>query len=798
MSERTLRSLDGPPARAVLVWGLPRAAWIVLGLALVLRVAYLMLYAGTFPLYRAPLVDAKIYDEWARTIAAGDFWGRGEGVFYRAPLYPYLLAGLIRLLGGTLPWIAILQLLCGLVTIGACAVLARRLAGERAAVGTAALLALYGPLMAAESKLLATSLGLALHVVGLLLAVRAAEAGGVARRCAAGMTWGLACLIRPQWLVLSVLLPIVLDFGTWRTAGLLALRRWSPYLLGLTLIVAPVAMRNRVVGGDWVLISSNGGMTFYQGNNEENASGLLTIVRKFDLFGSATEQRVLETRVAEREMGRALKPSETSRFWTGQALQFIRSRPFDWLRLEGRKLYRFVTGYEYADNYSFYIEQERLWPVRLATVPFGLLLALGVLGALLSESRARDPRAARLVLLSCLAGFAGCLAFYVSSRYRMETVPALGVLAGVSLARLVEAARGRARWPLGPALVGAALLAASFLPAGAPARSQESITWLQMGNAYEAVKKPAEATAAYRRAIELLPANVFAWNNLILLSSRQETPEAAMALLERMPAEGREHPMTLYLEGHLYARLEREDEAVTAYEAALAQNPLLKEAHFNLALIYEKRRDYQRAAEHLEEARRLGDTTPDLASHLGYIRLQQQRYADAREALQSLLRVKPEDGEGRFNLAVALFYLGDLEVAAREFDALASGGEDPVLIYYRALVRLRQGDAAEAARELERALSLGSGNARALYYLAQARKGVSSLLSRGVETYGDVFALAHGELDLYFSRRAASGWGAPLDSGAERALVAIRSRPQGELLARDLERFAGEEAGARP
>ncbi|MBK8231507.1 MAG: tetratricopeptide repeat protein [Candidatus Eisenbacteria bacterium] len=770
---------------------------MVIGLALLLRIAYLMLYAGTFPLYRAPLVDAKIYDEWARAIAGGDLWGRGEGVFYRAPLYPYLLAGLIRVLGGTLPWIAILQLISGLVTIGSCAVLARRLAGERAAVATAALLALYGPLMAAESKLLATSLGLALHALGLLLAVRAAEGGGPGRRGAAGVVWGLACLIRPQWLLLSVLVPFVLAFGTWRTAGLLALRRWSPYLLGLALIVAPVAIRNRVVGGDWVLVSSNGGMTFYQGNNEENASGLLTIVRKFDLFGSATEQRVLETRVAEREMGRALKPSETSRFWTGQALQFIRSRPLDWLRLEGRKLFRFVTGYEYADNYSFYIEQERLWPVRLAAVPFGLLLALGVAGAVLAESRRRDPRVARIVLLSFLAGFAGCLAFYVSSRYRMETAPALGVLAGAALARLIEAARGRAAWPLGSVGVGAGLLAASFLPAGAPARSQESITWLQMGNAYEAVKKPTEATAAYRRAIELLPANVFAWNNLILLSSRQETPEAAMALLERMPTEGREHPMTLYLEGHLYARLEREDEAVTAYEAALTQNPLLKEAHFNLALIYEKRRDYQRAAEHLEEARRLGDTTPDLYSHLGYIRLQQQRYGDAREALAALLRVKPEDGEGRFNLAVANFYLGELEVAGREFDALASAGEDPVLIYYRALVRLRQGDAPGAARGLERALDLASGNARAMYYLALARRGVGSVLSRG-ETYGEVFTEAQGELDSYFQRRAASGWGAPLDAAAERALVAIRSRPDGELLARDLERFAGEEVGARP
>ena len=800
----TIARVDGTGSRAGDAGSAPqgRGLWIVLGIVGALRAAYLALYAHGFPLYRAPLVDAKIYDDWARAILAGDLLGRGEGVFYRAPLYPYLLAGLMRIFGNALPWIAILQLVLGLFTVLFAAKLSARIGGSRAAVATALLLGLYGPMMAAESKLLATSLGLFLHLAALLAALRHREAPSAGRGWLAGLLLGLACLVRPQWLVLALLVPIVI---AWPGRVVLSaprrwsswLRPWTPFWLGLVVIVAPIAIRNRVIGHDAVLISSNGGMTFFQGNNEENSSGLLTIVKKFDLFGSATEQRVLETRVAERETGRSLKPSETSRFWTDQALRFITGHPGAWLTLEARKLYRFVTGYEYADNYSFYIEQGRLWPVKLAFIPFGLLLACGVAGLL--PPWIGDRAALRLTLLSASVGFLGCMAFYVSSRYRMEVAPALAVAGGVWIARLLESVRHRAPWPRVAGVVALLVLLASFLPAGAPARSQESITWLQVGNAYENSKRPEDARGAYQRAIDLLPENVFAWNNLILLVSRQDSAEKAFALLEKVPPSGQEHPMTLYLKGHLLARLEREDEAVSAYEEAIRQNPLLKEAHFNLALIYEKRRDYERAAEHLEEARRLGDQTPELLSHLGYIRLQERRYDDARELLSDLLAKKPEDDEARFNLAVCEFYLGDLDAMATRLEELRRrSGEDGLLLYYRGLLELRRRQLESASADLSRALAQSSENARALYYLAQARGGQSLDLKAWETTYGSISpALAH-DLESWFRARSSESWGAPIEGEAAVALAALSARPETAALVFDLRRFAEEEAAPRP
>ena len=40
-------------------------------------------------------------------------------------------------------------------------------------------------------------------------------------------------------------------------------------ILGFALVIAPVTLRNRVVGGEWVPISYNAGINFYLGNNPD-------------------------------------------------------------------------------------------------------------------------------------------------------------------------------------------------------------------------------------------------------------------------------------------------------------------------------------------------------------------------------------------------------------------------------------------------------------------------------------------------------------------------------------------------
>ena len=45
------------------------------------------------------------------------------------------------------------------------------------------------------------------------------------------------------------------------------LKKWPLIALPLCLIIFPVTLRNYLIGDDWVLISANGGVNFYIGNN---------------------------------------------------------------------------------------------------------------------------------------------------------------------------------------------------------------------------------------------------------------------------------------------------------------------------------------------------------------------------------------------------------------------------------------------------------------------------------------------------------------------------------------------------
>ena len=42
------------------------------------------------PFVGQPVLDSAEYDRWARQIAGGDW--RGDGAFFQAPFYPYLIA----------------------------------------------------------------------------------------------------------------------------------------------------------------------------------------------------------------------------------------------------------------------------------------------------------------------------------------------------------------------------------------------------------------------------------------------------------------------------------------------------------------------------------------------------------------------------------------------------------------------------------------------------------------------------------------------------------------------------------
>ena len=220
-------------------------------------------------------------------------------------------------------------------------------------------------------------------------------------------------------------------------------------------------------------------MTFFHGNNEESRDGLLAPPARLGAYGNAVDQERLDLRIASVEAGRALRASESSAHWLGEGARYLAGHPVAWARLWGMKIIRFAGAHDYADNYSFGVERALTPLLRLFVVPFPLILIPAMAGLVLRRPRGREES---LLVLFASLGLLTCVLFYVGSRYRNESVPALAILAGRAVVAFRDA-ETRRRWASGA--LAAALVALALIPPGAPAASQDAMAAAQWAAALE-------------------------------------------------------------------------------------------------------------------------------------------------------------------------------------------------------------------------------------------------------------------------------------------------------------------------
>ncbi|HXI03130.1 MAG TPA: glycosyltransferase family 39 protein, partial [Candidatus Saccharimonadales bacterium] len=360
-----------------------RGLLLILALSALFRAGYLWQYHAESAFYQDLILDAHLYDEWAGRIAGGEVVPAEP--FYFAPGYPYALALVYRFVSSARIAVYVLQALLGL----GCIVLVHRIAclayGARAALFAAGLTALYGSFPFLESKIMSAILALAT-----LLAAMAALASAALRSrpwlwALGGLLFGVTSLIRPETLLAGPFLLVWLFLasgkgGEEEGSGPLWRRRLPAAALlagGWALAIAPDAAHNILAGGGRTLISSQGGITFYQSNNPR-ARGLYTSLSGEGFSGDPGAQATEEKQIAEKAAGRPLDRSEVSSYWFRRGLSFIAGHPGRFLWLEGMKLLRYAGSYEYSGEYIIYVERERVWLLWLTFVPFALILALAL------------------------------------------------------------------------------------------------------------------------------------------------------------------------------------------------------------------------------------------------------------------------------------------------------------------------------------------------------------------------------------------------------------------------------------
>jgi Flp pilus assembly protein TadD len=647
----------------------------------------------------AGVLDDAAYFRLAVRASQGD-WLLGPGAYHVSPLYIYFLAVVFAVSGASALHARVAQVALGAASVLLLAGAARRLYGERAGLLAAALMALAGVLVFAEIVLLQSSLDPFLTALSLNLLSRALVSGSPRLYAVAGIAFGLLGLNRPNALLaLAGVGAVVFVLSrSRRTAAQVAALG-----LGAAVALAPVAIRNRVVAGEWIAVSSHGGLNFNIGNNQ-SADGAYQAPAGItpSIEGQSADMR----RVAEAAAGRPLTDSEVSGHFYRESFRWMRADPAAAARLFLRKLALALHSVELPLNYAFaYWSRDEPTLLRALLVGPWLLVPLGLAG--LAVGGVADRRA-RLAFCAFVPAYALATAvFFVTWRYRLPLVVALCATAAAALDRAWTWAASRRRPDEWRAMAGLFALGAAlaFWPwrvddGAAHERTERIVHLVGEGRADEA-RALAERTASAHPDPGLFHYRVGrAW----LDAGR---PEAAAVELARSLAAAPEQGEVHLAYSQALLRLGRAAEAVPHLEKARAANAFPDVAGLELAraLASLGRRDEARAAVAATPA--LADTDVATLGELGGAALALGDAATAVRFFEDAIRRRPEDGGARESLGLALAQLGrDADAIAALEEAVRLAPADPTAPYNLALLYARAGRVADARRMAERAASL--------------------------------------------------------------------------------------------
>jgi len=410
----------------------PGRTSFVFFLALALRLAHLLAVSHS-PFATILLGDASAYDAWAQRIAAGDVWG--DTVFYQAPLYPYFLGLIYAIAGPDLFVVRLIQAIFGALSCALLTLAGTRFFNARAGLVAGLLLAVYPPAIFFDLTFQKTVLDTLLltALLAVLPTTAIAPVARLRRWLAAGVLLGALCLTRENALAL---VPVILVYSVWRVSrtsdtdmGRRRIAAAGAFLVGVVAVLGPVAMRNRLVGGEFALTTAQFGPNFYMGNHA-GATGLYSPLRPGREHPDF--ERADATEIAEQSAGRRLSPGEVSEWWRNRAIDDIRRDPAGWLRLLARKWMLVWNGVEISDaeDIGSYAEFSPVLRLPMRILHFGVLVPAAAAGVVLTWSRRREL----WMLYAITLVFAASVALvYVFARYRFPLVPMLALFCGAAL-----------------------------------------------------------------------------------------------------------------------------------------------------------------------------------------------------------------------------------------------------------------------------------------------------------------------------------------------------------------------------
>ena len=569
-------------------------------------------------------MDEGYHIELAGEILDGDIIGSEP--FYRAPLYPYFLAGMLALTGGNPGTVRVIQCALGALLPLLIFLIALRLFDRRVALTAAIAGAVYPTLIYYDASLLITSLMTLLCAGVILQTLRAQDNPTSGNFAALGALIGLTALARPNILFFLPALAIwvwLVILPKLRRSRSAAVKRYALVILCAGVVIMPVTARNWIVtGGDFIPIAWQGGYNFFLGNNRD-ATGWSATAPGINATWMGGYLDAIN--LAQNELGRKLSEKEIDDFWWDLGWKEVANYPLNALGLQFKKFAYFWGGYEIPNNQNIYIVERfsivasaLFWQAPLY-FPAGLLMPLALMGIF---SARRKWRVALPLYLLTFSYMASVMMFFVCARFRQPVLPILLIFGSYGFYSLIETLNDTRRKRLIYTLAALGILGAfsSYASVGIDREAQSARDSLLLGNAYQAAGKLPEAQAEFERAIEIAPEFAEAYNNL----------------------------------GQMSATKNDFGRAARYFREALRIDPDDIIALSNLGMVMLQTDNLNDARELLEKARSIDGLDFGVHYRLGLVYHTQGKYDLARVEYLRALELNPDYGPARKNLAELL------------------------------------------------------------------------------------------------------------------------------------------------
>lgn len=660
--------------------------------AAAVRGLYLAAFRSTLVAH-VPFMDEAFYRNEAWNLARGA--PLASDAYFMTPLYPWFLSLVFRLLGDgpTAPYAV--QLALGALSSPLTWWIGRRALRPLLALGAAAALACFAPLVFFEALFLVEGLVL----LALLAALSCAVLGGrrTAAAFVAGVCIGVAALGRGSNLLVLPVLAVWPWFDPAASRGT-APRRALVTVLGCVLVLAPLALRNTMHSHRPVFLTANLGVNLWVGNGPQ-ANGIFVNVPGLD-----PQQDPLTLRYVQRQLHRPVTASEASHYWLGRTRIWVREHPGRTLQLFAWKLLLFwnrmsipqVEGFE-AVARDTPLGRPPFWNT-FAFLPLALFASVAAFwhGVRRRGSLSAAARTRTLLAVWAWTYAVSIAVFFVTDRYRVPLLPVLILLAAAGLQELLAGLAPDRRRGLLAALGAVGLCFACTSPQllGVDVRRMQRDLHVHAALRQAEAGRFDAALRQYAAARALDPADPDLRDGEARILSRAGHDSLAIATFQALLREHPDDARVWYNLGNAYRRADLDSAAMRAYQRSLALEPEREAAWNQLGEMYRAHGDTARAADCYRSALAIVPAYAQALNNLAALRAYQGFAATAEKGFRAALDANPRYVPALVNLGILLTDSGRTaeairtwkrvlavdpkqETARRVLQQLESAGTDP-------------------------------------------------------------------------------------------------------------------------